>query len=420
MGDTWDSTSMVPYSADTVAYEGEVPIEDQGYYDEYDNWIYYEGFGDSGIPEGHVHDEQGRLMKSPADLALLVDEDDPEELELLVSAWQMQEPATVKDAAWASKVAWPNEPNTVYLKRIDVFEQQSPHLQMASTSIDHSRRIRQTKGWVAHRSIFTMDKPTSLTSSLLIETTGPPKRCKYRLKGKENERDFSTWMPQETLDVFIGADRIPGASNFYSDFRDLPDRYFISSSPEPIIGARRLYRFGAYSATQYFIMEKRVFSEVLLAEGGYGLTYTLIPGPVLTATKGWRIIGSFFGFDQQISGSSKYTVYRRNDPFPRMLVALDSILRPEEWDSSIQFYAFDVPIPGTTLYTLQHCLRSIMSSDASIPRHRLTTQYARNPWEFRMNVYVFPAALEDCSIDQGDKGRGAGGYYKDAFKNTFK
>ncbi|KAJ1422151.1 hypothetical protein B484DRAFT_116959 [Ochromonadaceae sp. CCMP2298] len=151
---------------------------------------------------------------------------------------------------------------------------------MASTSIDHSRRIRQTKGWVAvsllvipysptvfcslhlfvssslgllifyslspidihpitppsntpnpntpiisqHRSIFTMDKPTSLTSSLLIETTGPPKRCKYRLKGKENERDFSTWMPQETLDVFIGADRIPGASNFYSDFRDLPDR----------------------------------------------------------------------------------------------------------------------------------------------------------------------------------------------------
>jgi hypothetical protein len=95
---------MVPYSADTVAYEGEVPIEDQGYYDECENWIYYEGIGDSGIPEGHVHDEQGRLIKSPADLALLVDEDDPEELELLVSAWQMQEPATVKDAAWTSKV----------------------------------------------------------------------------------------------------------------------------------------------------------------------------------------------------------------------------------------------------------------------------------------------------------------------------
>jgi hypothetical protein len=27
--------------------------------------------------------------------------------------------------------------------------------------------------------------------------------------------------------------------------------------------------------------------------------------------------GSFFGFDHQLQGSSKYSVYTRDDPFPR-------------------------------------------------------------------------------------------------------
>ena len=30
----------------------------------------------------------------------------------------------------------------------------------------------------------------------------------------------------------------------------------------------------------------------------------------------------------------------------------------------------------------------------------MTLEHPRLPWEFRMNIYVFPAGLEDCTITQ--------------------
>lgn len=370
-------------------------------YDGYDYGGYTEAVVEySGIPEGHVHDAQGRLLKPAHEI---VNEDYPEDPDTFLSDWQAQQLSSKVDWEWTTKIAWPGLGHVVMLKRLDLFESDTPKLQQATTNIEASRRIRKTAGWLPVRSIYFLDVATPLTMELLIESTGPPKRNKYRPQNKENQRDFSTWVLQEKLHAYIGADRIPGTCDFYSDYCDLPDRYFINSDPEPAMGSRRLFRFAAYSATQYFILAKRVFSEQLIAEGGFGMTYIIEPGPVVTGLKGWRLIGSFFGFDHQVEGSSCYTVYRRNDPFPRVLIALDTILNPEEWDSSLKFYAFDVPIPGTVLYTLHHCLRSIHSAEASIPRHRLTTEFPRSPWEFRMNIYVFPAVLEDCTCNQSQQ-----------------
>jgi hypothetical protein len=368
--------------------------QSNGNYDEYEQDYAVVPFDDS-IPPGHVHDEMGRLLK-PAHL--IVRDEHPERYELFVSKWLEQKLSSKVDWEWTSRIVWPDLPYTVLLKRLDVFECELPKLQQATTDITVSRRIRNTPGWYPVQSIFFMDRPSSLTVDILVESTGPPKRNKFRPVGKDNQRDFSTWVLQEKLHAFFGADRIPGATDLFSDYCDLPDRYFISSDPEPPIGSRRLYRFAGYAATQYFILEKKVFSEELAAEGGFGLTYTIEPGPMVTGLTGWRILGSFYGFNEKLDGSSCFTVYRRSDPFPRVLIAMSDILNAEEWDSSIRFYAFDVPVPGTTLYTLQHCLRSIYSAEASIPRHRLTTEHPHNPWEFRMNMYVFPAALEDCSI----------------------
>ena len=178
----------------------------------------------------------------------------------------------------------------------------------------------------------------------------------------------------------------------------MPDRYFISSLPDAHLGYRRVFNFAAYSATQYFVLEKLITHEALDSEGGTGLTYDIQAGPIAYARKGWKIIGSFFGFDHQLTSSSLYTIYRRSDPFPRILIALDKIQRPEEWNSDLKFYAFDIPIPGTVKYDIHHCLRSIYNNQASIPRHRVTLADARLPWEFRMKFYVFPAALEDCTV----------------------
>ena len=368
----------------------------------YEGYQYQTGYTESmveysGIPEGHVHDAEGRLLKPANEI---VTDDYPEELETFISEWQPQQLSSKVDWEWTTKIAWPELRHVVMLKRLDIFESDTPRLQQATSNIDISRRIRNTPGWLPVRSIYFLDVATPLTTTLMIESTGPPKRNKYRPDTRENQRDFSTWVLQEKLHAYVGADRIPGVCDLYSDYCDLPDRYFLNTDPEPAIGSRRLYRFAGYSATQYFILAKRVFSEQLVSEGGFGMTYMIEPGPVVTGLHGWRIIGSFFGFDHQLEGSSCYTIYRRWDPFPRVLIAMDTILNPEEWDNSLKFYAFDVPVPGTILYTLQHCLRSIHSAEACIPRHRLTTEFPRNPWEFRMNIYVFPAALEDCSMNQ--------------------
>ena len=59
--------------------------------------------------------------------------------------------------------------------------------------------------------------------------TGPPRRHKYIVNGKRNSRDTSTWVYRETINGYIGADRIAGTCNYYVDFQDSPDRYYISN-----------------------------------------------------------------------------------------------------------------------------------------------------------------------------------------------
>ena len=81
-----------------------------------------------------------------------------------------------------------------------------------------------------------------------------------------------------------------------------------------------------------------------------------------------------------------------------MLVTMDVIDHAHEWNEQFSFYAFDIPIPGSCVYELHHCVRSIHTTDASVGRHRLTTENSKLPWQFRMYVYVYPALPEDCTI----------------------
>lgn len=390
------------YDAENL-YQGNT--QEGEYYEDYNQIVPFEDSA-MGSPAGTAlrvfmpagHDEMGRLLMPIHER--IDHETSAEDLEVFTAAWQPQRLSSRRDWEWTSRIAWPDIPRVVQLKRLDLFEHQNPRLQQGSTDVSASRRIRSTPGWSPVRSIFFLDGAASNTIRLLVESTGPPRRHRFRPHGRSNERDFSKWVHAEALDAFVGADRVPGACDMHVDFCDLPDRYFVSLEPHPPLGMRRMYRFAGYPATQYYILQRQIFSELLEAEGGFGMTYDIQRGPVIFAQKDWRVIGSFYGFDEQLLGSSQFTVYRRRDPFQRMLVALEDVQRPEEWDSSIRFFAFDVPVPGSTLYTLQHCLRSIHSAQASIPRHRLTTEQPHGPWEFRMNVYVMPAALDDCTFTQ--------------------
>lgn len=343
-----------------------------------------------------AHDAEGRLLKDPS---LFVDVNlTPEDPEVFVSKFQCQILSAKKDWHWTSKYAWPDIDDVVILKRFDLYETELPRSQVCTSDLSESRRIRESEGWSPVKSFFFMDRPLKFTKEICIESTGPPRRHRFRPHDKSNNRDFTVWLPKEKINAWIGADRIPGAADVCVDYCDLPDRYFLSAEPEPELGRRRLFRFAGYPATQYYILECKVIHGCLDSEGGSGMTYTIKPGPLTFRKKDWRVIGSFYGFDNPLAGSTLVTVYTRTDPFERMIMALAPFDKCEEWDSSIKFYAFDIPLPGTICYRVQHCNRSIYSLSAVIPRHRVTTDDERVPWEFRMNIYVMPAALEDCSF----------------------
>jgi hypothetical protein len=70
----------------------------------------------------------------------------------------------------------------------------------------------------------------------------------------------------------------------------------------------------------------------------------------------------------------------------------------EVWTEQFSFYAFDIAVPGSCKYELQHCVRSIHTTSASVTRHRLTNEDPRLPWQFNMSIYVYPAGVEDCTI----------------------
>jgi hypothetical protein len=345
---------------------------------------------------GQMIDAHGRLMR---DMTHYVDPDySPEEIPKFITVWQKPQMTLATDWAWTSPFAFPDIPQVVKLIRMDIFEKDLPKLQIGTIDRKESVEIRNTEEWYPVRSIFFLNVPTPYTSELLLESTGPPRRSKYRPYNKENGRDLSKWNLVTKINAYITPMGIPGSSTFHIDYTDFPDRYFISPKDDPELGNRRLYRFAAYSATQYFIYEKKVHHETLDAEGGDGYTYYIEAGPIAYAKKDWKIIGSFYGFDHQLTNTSQYTIFRRLDPFPRMHIALQNIERSEEWNQDLKFFAYDIPIPGTAKYSLQHCLRSIYSNSASVPRHRLTTEDPWLPWEFRMNIYTFPAELSDCTI----------------------
>jgi len=371
--------------------------ENNMYWNEADGvWEPYAEPGTYLPPDGANVDKEGRLlMGEQKDLTNV-----PEDYSTFVSQWVAPWMAQLADAHQASKFVWPDIEETVMLKRVDCFELNYPRCQQATTDLEESRRVRVTPNWSPVFSFFVLNVVTPYTRPLRIESTGPPRRHKYILNGKTNSRDTSKWIYRETINGYIGADRIPGTQDYSVDFQDSPDRYYFSSNPAPDLGLRRLYRFAGYPATQYFILEKVVVNDALESEGGSGLTVQIEKGPMLFMKKGWKLVSSFFAFDKELCGSNQYTVYTRNDPFPRINVAIGPIAHMEEWTLQHQFYAFDIALAGTCLLTLQHCIRSIYNAASNVSRHRLTTEDPRLPWEFRMHIYVFPADLEDCSLTE--------------------
>ena len=83
-----------------------------------------------------------------------------------------------------------------------------------------------------------------------------------------------------------------------------------------------------------------------------------------------------------------------------MLVSMDTSAIPSPWIETLSFYAFTIPLPGTTRYIVKTSVPDNTSamSDASshISRHKLTAVSFETSWDFIMEVHVYPAAPDDC------------------------
>jgi len=356
-----------------------------GYYDEAGNWI-STGYSDE-YGYGYAAEEENFLS------------DEAEDYTLFMSEWNpVPRPSTMDEDAVSVSV-WPEIEYTVRLKRLDVFQSLVPKAQQATTDPTESLRMRRMEGWAPIRSLFFLNEPIRVTIDVIIETgSGPIRRQRFRPDGKTNRRDTSTWVPREKIYAFREPMGVPGAVAMFVDHVDTPDRYFLSTNPFPSPSCRRLYRFAGYPATQYYVLGREVAHASLEAEGGRGTTYIMESGSYVKSRKDWRLICSFWAFDQPLTCCQKYVVYHRNDPFPRMVVALDTFDRIEEWTPTFTFYAWDVAVPGTRGYTLQHIIPSIYSTATYFRRHRLCTVYPSLPWEFRMTIFAFPADKHECTV----------------------
>ena len=347
---------------------------------------------------GPLIDAEGRLLDPNKQWEIDNAEVIPEDPDLFVSLWQIQRVTSTLDWALGSKIAWPLEDRVVICKRFDLYYNSNPISQLGTSNPKESAKYRKLQGWVPVRSILFLDEPSEYTMELVIESCAPPRRNRFRPAKEKNTRDLSDWTEIERLIALQGSQGTPGVIEFFVSWSDSPDRYQITSDFTADAGWRRLFRFSAYPLTQYYILEKRVYHSLLEAEGGSGVTYNIEKGPQVFCKKDWRLQGSFYAFDLPIPGSNEYTIYYRSDPFPRVLLCIGEIDHAEEWTIKGVFYAFDVPIPNSCCYTVQHCIRSIHSVAASISRHRITTEEALMPWEFRQNIYVLPASLDECSL----------------------
>ena len=73
---------------------------------------------------------------------------------------------------------WPDISFVVVLQRMDVFLCAAPLSQQATINRAESRRIRNTPGWAQCKTIFVLNKHMYMTKDFLIESGGPPRRCR--------------------------------------------------------------------------------------------------------------------------------------------------------------------------------------------------------------------------------------------------
>jgi hypothetical protein len=101
-----------------------------------------------------------------------------EDFDVFRTGWQQQRICSKVDWRSSSLSVWPDIQHVVILKRLDVYVCESPPSQQATTDPEESRLIRNTPGWLQFMTIFVINEHMYMTKDFLIESAGPPRRCR--------------------------------------------------------------------------------------------------------------------------------------------------------------------------------------------------------------------------------------------------
>ena len=189
----------------------------------------------------------------------------------------------------------------------------------------------------------------------------------------------------------------PGLPEFHVDWTSAPDRYMVSTEYRPAAAWLRCFRFFAYKATKFHLLE-RVWPH------GSELTtsYRLVAGHACPVNAHWRCLFAFFAFDSCVPNANQYTVQQSVDGYDRLRVGMTASIRPGEWDpNDLKFYAYDVPVPGTAKFSVQYRVRD--GTNMECEQNRLSIDHAVGPWVEKFVFYGYPAPTIELEAPQDEE-----------------
>lgn len=255
--------------------------------------------------------------------------------------------------------------------------------------------------WKPVHYIYVFREPAAHCWRYDVERAEEPHRTRLRCGRKPQSRDITEWQPgRGALTSFWAYPEraAPGVSEYAVDWTSAPDRYAVTTSERPDPGWRRCFRFFAFSATKYHVLERS------WAPGSPLTTsYRVVAAHTCVVDESWTCSFAFFAFDRQLSCTNQYTVQSADADgcYDRIRVGMVPSERDGWRDERLVFYAHDVAVPGTARFNVQYRTRD--GSNAEWEQNRISIDEGAGLWVDKFAFYAFPAPTVDLARPPRDE-----------------
>ena len=269
-------------------------------------------------------------------------------------------PATEGEVSRASEVLWKNA--KAYFRRIDIYVADNP---------ERYRLLRggdpPGKNWTHVCSLFAHRNPhetavrhTVKDAADLLRSMVVTQYC------KENEaHESDDWNAK--FDFYAFYTKIAGTVRFDIQSIQNPTCYKVTMG-KPIGYWIKVADFYAYRATRFNVLES--------AKGQTKVTWSRAIADC--DEPGWNHAFSFFAFDDCFPGVAQFYVQSRQEKKAFKITKSDPML---DWKREADFYAFEVPVRGTTRIFVQVAWEPL--------RCKVALDRARKPYRDLFSFYAY-------------------------------